>query len=415
MKQLSYVKQNKEYKEYIQKTIDEYNANDKKTVAFFCDCYYPTVDGVVKVLENYAIKLSKFYNVVVIVPKHKRTVIKNPHDFLLIGTSSLYLRFLNYNIPLPKLDRYLHSCLKKLNVDIVHTHSPFTIGSFSAKLAKKRNIPFVMTMHSQYKLDFKRYVKSEKFASLLTHYIIKVFNKSTETWTMNPKTADVLKSYGYKGEIFLMPNATDYPKPENVLELKKQGQEKYNISPDTKVLLFVGRLVKQKNILFLADVLKKVKENRENIKAFFVGNGPDEDKLKSRIVKNGLESDTIFTGRIDTREELSEIYALSDLFLFPSLYDMSSIVQIEAAGHGLPGVFIDGTPTANTVTHNDTGFLAKNNLDDFSNTVIGALNNDELLKTVSQNAEDKLYLTWGDLMPKICERYEYFMNKKRDA
>ncbi len=406
---LTAIKQDKEYREYVKTAIEFFNTNGKKTVVYFCDCYYPTVDGVVKVLENYAINVSNEFNVVIIAPKHKRRIVQDDNNFLLIGVSGLFVKMINYNLALPKLDSRLKPFLDRLKIDIIHAHSPFPIGAYGASYAKRHNIPFVMTMHSQYKLDFIRYVNSEKVATLMTKHILKVFNKSVETWTMNKKTAEVLKSYGYDGKIHLIPNATDYPKPENLEELRKIGREKYGIPDSTKVLLFVGRLVKQKNIIFIADVLKKVKDAGITFKAIFVGDGPDEDALKSRIAKNGIADDTILTGRINDRNDLSIAYAVSDLFLFPSLYDMSSIVQIEAAGHKLPGVFIDGTPTANTITHNETGFLAKNDLEEFSKVVIDVLRDDELLKTVSNNAEEKLYVTWEDLTARICKRYNYLI------
>ena len=110
--------QDEEYKKHIEKTIEEYNNNGRKTIAYFCDTYYPIVDGVIKVLENYAIKLSEIYNVVVIVPKHKNKEIV-PHDkFLVIGSSGMYFKFVNYDLAFPEMDSYLKNTLK--SIDISH-------------------------------------------------------------------------------------------------------------------------------------------------------------------------------------------------------------------------------------------------------------------------------------------------------
>lgn len=413
MQEQTIIKQDKEYREYVKAVVENFRTNGKKTVVYFCDCYYPVVDGVIKVLENHAKNICNTYNVVIIAPKHKHRIIRDHNDFLLVGVSSMYFRFVNYDLAFPKLDQRLKPLLDSLKIDVIHSHSPFTLGAYAAKYAKKHGIPFVMTMHSQYKLDFMRYVKSEKVAMMLTKNLVKVFNQSTETWTMHEKAAETLRNYGYTGDIYFMPNATDYERPQNLDELRKIGRESFNVPPDTKVLLFVGRLVKQKNIFMIADSLKGLKERGVKFKAIFVGDGPDEGALRAKIEENGVLPDTIFTGRIDSREELSKIYATSDLFLFPSVYDTSSIVQIEAAGHNVPGVFIKDTVTANTITDNVTGFLCENNLEDFTNTVATALSDDQNLKAIGKQAGEKLYVTWVTLSKRIIDRYEYLIKENQ--
>lgn len=406
------IKQDKEYRDYIDAAIQKFNSNGKKTIVYFCDCYYPIVDGVIKVLENYAKRICSTFNVIIIAPKHKNKIYQDSNDFLLVGVSGIFMRFLNYDLAFPKLDARLKHLLDRINIDVIHAHSPFSMGAYGAKYAKKRGIPFVMTMHSQYKMDFMRYVHNERFANMMTKNIVKVFNQTDETWTMHKKVADALRSYGYEGKFYYMPNATDYPRPDDLQSLRKIGRKKLGVSDDTKILLFVGRIVKQKNVFLIADALKRVKDNGVKFKAVFVGNGPDKLSLQAKIDQNGTSKDTIFTGRIDDRNALSEIYAASDIFLFPSLYDTSSLVQIEAAVHETPGIFIKGTATANTITDGVTGFLCENSEEDFANKIIEISQNDELLKTVGKTASERLYVTWDDLTNRICKRYDYLIENK---
>jgi len=329
MGNLQIIKQDKDYRDYVKAAIDTFNTNGKKTIVYFCDCYYPVVDGVIKVLENYAKRICETYNVLIIAPKHKNKIVRDTNNFLLVGVSGIFIKFLNYDCAIPKLDSRLKPLLDSLKIDLIHAHSPFAMGAYGAKYAKKHGIPFVMTMHSQYKMDFMRYVHSEKIATMLTKNIVKVFNQATETWTMHKKVANTLTSYGYTGTFYFMPNATDYPIPTNLDEIRKEGRRQLGVEDDTKVLLFVGRIVKVKNIFLIADTLKRLKEKGIKFKMVFVGNGPDLQSLQTKISEHDLLTDTIFTGRIDDREALSKIYAASDLFLFPSAYDTSSLVQIK--------------------------------------------------------------------------------------
>jgi len=402
-------KQDKEYKNLIEETIESYNNNGKKTIVYFCDTYYPIIDGVIKVLDNYATLMSKHFNIVVVVPKHKNKVIVPNKNYLVIGVSGMFFKFVNYDLAFPELDKYLKRTLKKLRIDLIHSHSPFNMGSFAAKMAKKRNVPLVMTMHSRYKMDFSKYTKNEAILKALISGIVKVFNKSTEVWTMHEGVANELKSYGYKGNINYVPNATDFKIPDNKQELREKINQKYNLTESDNVFLFVGRLVNQKNIQFIADALDLLNKKNLNFKMFFVGDGPDELELKEHIKELNLEDKVILTGKITDKNDLYAYYERSDLFLFPSLYDTSSLVQIEAAAFNTPGVFIEGSVTSSGIIGEHNGFLSENNIDSFANKVFEVINNKEKLKYVAETANKELFITWEELAKKIKARYEYLI------
>ncbi len=407
--------QNKKYRDYIMNKIEEFNNNGKHTIVYFCDTFYPIIDGVIKVLDNYASLLNDRYNIVVIVPKHKNIVIKK--NYLVIGVSSLYFKFVNYDLAFPEVDAFLAQAMKKLRIDVVHSHSPFNMGAYAAKLAKKKKVPFVMTMHSQFKKDFMKYTNSEAMTNYMLKQIVKVFNKSQEVWTMNEQTKGVLESYGYKGKFHLIPNGTDYVVPNNLEELKDRANEKYHLDKNQFVMLFVGRLVEQKNVFYMVDALKKAKDANRNFKMFFVGNGPDEATLKTKVKKLGLENDVIFTGRISDREELACIYARSNLFLFPSLYDMSALVQIEAATFKTPTIFIEGSVTSASVTNDVNGFTAPADLDQFADRIINLIDNPEYVNKIGEKAFEDLYKSWAQIAELCAERYEYLIkqNKNKQA
>ena len=409
-------KQDKEYKKYIEETIEKYNTNGKKTIVHICDTYYPIIDGVIKVMEHYAIRQSKNYNVILIVPKHKNLTVKSD-KYLVIGVASVYFKFVNYDLAFPSLDNYLAKIVKKIKIDLIHTHSAFSMGVFATKLAKKRKVPMVITMHSQYKSDFMRHTNnSELLTNALLKNVIKIYNKSTEVWTMHQQVANVLKEYGYKKDNFyFVPNATDYKIPKNPEYLNDIINDKYNISSDIPVFTFVGRIVIQKNLFLIMDSLKILNDKGIDFRMFFVGNGPDDERLADKIKEYNLEGKVIQTGRIDDREVLAGYYQRANLFLFPSTYDTSSLVQIEAATYKTPGVFIEKTATAATITDRHNGYLSRETAEDYANTIIEAISNPEKLKEVSENAHKELYVSWDDVAKRVMERYEFLIeenNKK---
>ena len=302
--------------------------------------------------------------------------------------------------------------LNNIKLDIVHIHSPFSIGKAGIDYAKKSNIPVIGTMHSQYKKDFLRTVKSGEFADFLTKVIIKQYNRCDECWAVNSEIAKIYhEDYKYKELPRVINNATDIKPIENIESAKEIINQKYNIKPNEKVFLFVGRINNLKNVFLIANSLKILKEKCDfSFKMLFVGTGQDEQKLKNIIKNNNMEKEIIMCGKITDRELLSYIYARADLFLFPSLYDASSIVQIEAASQKTPTLFVENAATAATITKDVNGFVCKNNEDSFANKIIEIMNDKELYKNVCENAYKDVYVNWDSRVKQVFDLYMEFVN-----
>ena len=132
------------------------------------------------------------------------------------------------------------------------------------------------------------------------------------------------------------------------------------------------------------------------------------------IVKCGMEDEIIMCGKITDRSELAYYYSRADLFLFPSLYDASSIVQIESASQKTPTLFIQGSVTSSTVTDNVNGFLSSNSIDSYSNRIIDIFNNKKLYNKVCLNAFKDLYKTWDDVVNNAYNLYLKYINYNKD-
>lgn len=374
------------------------------------DSFFPMVDGVTMVMDNYAKRLIKYANVIVFVPEYvnqKYDDSKLPYK--VVRCKSLDIPFLDYEMPIPKLDKNFKDQLKDYDLDIVHIHSPFMMGELGISYARKHNIPVVATMHSQFKQDFKRAVKSDKMATALNKIPIHTFNKCDECWAVNAEVARIFhEDYGYKTKPKVMNNATEMLPVKDIEKAKNVINEKHNILPDEKVLLFVGRINKLKNIMFIANTIKYIKEiikPKYKFRMLFVGSGQDEEELKEKIKENNIEDVVTMCGRVINRELLASYYARADLFIFPSLYDASSIVQIEAASQHTPVVFIKGSATSCMIKDKVNGFLSENNIKDFAEVINTALTNDELYKKVSTNCYNQLYKNWDDVIEEVYNNY----------
>lgn len=390
--------------------------NDKITIGIFNDSFFPKMDGVSIVVDNYAKRLIKYANVIVFVPD----LTNGEYDdskfpYKVVRCKSIKFGFSDYRMPVPILDKEFMKELGGYNLDIVHIHSPFMLGEKGTEYARKHNVPCIGTMHTQFKKDIKKALKNNMFTEFINKKIIGVFNKCDECWAVNSEVAKIYyEEYGYKEMPKVMNNATEMMPVKDKEEARKLINDKYSISDDERVFLFVGRINSLKNIFFIAESLKILKEKNPDFKfkMLFVGKGMDEEELKQTIKNNNMEKDIIMCGQITDRELLAKYYERADLFLFPSLYDASSIVQIEAASQGTPCLFLEGAATTATITPNRNGYISKNNANEYADNIIKIMNDEEQYKKVSENCFKEIYKNWDDKIEEVYNKYLDMINKK---
>lgn len=376
-------------------------------IGLFIDTFFPMIDGVIMVVDNYARRLAKFNDVTVFAPAIPgKESDDTTRPYKVVRAKSIPLFFIDYSLPAPAIDKNFKQELEKSDLDIVHIHSPFSIGKIGIKYAKKHNIPVIATMHSQFKQDFMRATKINFIANILTNKVVKVFDKCDNCYAVNSEIARIFhEEYGVKNLPDVLNNATDMLPVEDIVSAREEINKKYNISDDEKVFLFVGRINILKNILFIVDSLKILKDRGFKFKMLYVGSGQDEEKLKEKIKELQLGNDVLLCGRVTDRELMKKIYARADLFLFPSLYDASSLVQVEAASQHTPTIFIEGAATAATVTNNVNGIISKNSIEDYANQIEKMITDNELYKKISDGAFRDLYKNWDDTVKEMYEIY----------
>lgn len=388
---------------------------EKLKIGLFIDTFYPMMDGVIQVVDQYAKNLSEFCDVTVFTVKPRRKKVDTtPHPYKVVRCNVMAVPGQDYDLALPVFDRKFRKALKEAKLDIVHIHSPFSIGKCGVKYAKKHNIPVIATMHSQYKQDFYKATKMKWLANVLTANVMRKFNACDRCFAVNERIAQIYYN-DYKAKVLpgVLLNGTDFTPVADEKKAVEIVNEKFNLDKDTPVLLFVGRLTVLKNIIFIASSLKKLKDKGQKFKMIYVGSGPDEQKLKDKIKELGLEDDIIVAGRIMDRDLLKAIYFRAKLFLFPSMYDANSLVQIEAASQKTPAVFLEGSATSASVKNDFNGFITPNSEEAFADKIYDILNNDKLYNEVQKNAVETLYRTWADCVKEAHKIYlEYIETKK---
>lgn len=382
-------------------------------IAMVIDTYFPMIDGVVMVVDNYAKRLQKYADVTVFCPMVDKSF-KDNQNYSVVRCRSFKPFFLDYVAPTPMLDRGFMKRLKDEQFDIIHIHSPFTIGMAAVSIATRKKIPVVATLHSQYKQDLKKFIKLEFLTNLVLANQMKVFNKCNECWAVNEGMRRLyVDEYGLKTKNKVKNNASDLVPFKNKALAKQEIRQKYGVLNNEKLFLFVGRINFIKNIPFIVKALASLKQRQFAFKMLFVGSGSDTEALKRLIHQHGLDDSIIIVGEIRNREELKKIYSASDLFLFPSLYDANSLVQIEAASQGLPTLFIKEAKTASSCKEDHNAFMSENDCIKYAQKIIEIFQKPDLYQKVSENAQAELFTTWDDSINELIKDYERIIKEQQ--
>lgn len=236
--------------------------------------------------------------------------------------------------------------IKKWNLDIIHTHTEGTMGTYGRLLAKQFNIPVVHTYHTMYE-DYIYLITKGHFdkpaKKILQYFTVFYCDKIvSELIVPTKKTYDLFKKkYQIERQINIIPTGIDIERfkkdnydKKDLLLLRK----KYNVSKNDFVLLLVSRISEeQKNINFLLKQQEKINKHHKDIKLLVVGDGPDLNKFKQEYKNN---KNIIFTGMIPW-DEVFKYYQIGNIFVTASKTETQGLTVIEAISSGLPVVCME--------------------------------------------------------------------------
>lgn len=364
----------------------------------FNDTYPPELDGVGTVVKSYAEELTAMgdecYYVAPNCPKYARIPMYRTllfHGVKLPGEP--------YHFGFPSLDFAYLRRENRVPFDIVHAHSPFSAGREALRVARKRGVPIVATFHSKYYDDFYEKTRSRRIASLAANYVVNFYNHCDEVWAVNDRTADVLRGYGYQGDVVVMPNGTNLCRVDERAAAEVRAQ----FSPDgAPIFLFVGQMNWKKNIRRVLEAVA-LYSREAPCRLVMVGQGPNEADVQKACEELGVAERTIRTGHIADRDRLMAIYAAASLLIFPSVYDNAPMVVREAAAVGTPSILMRGSCAAEGVTDGVNGLLCEDTAESVCDCMRRGLSNRDAL---GQAVRATIPQPWRKIVADARTRYE---------
>jgi glycosyltransferase involved in cell wall biosynthesis len=308
--------------------------------------------------------------------------------------------------------------IEKLNLDIVHFHTPSPVGLLGAYIATKHNLPLVTTYHT----DMYQYVShypalfpgilalalvaplaiggnAEDFEvalslikperkidtwnkKMVTRMTTVVHNRCDLVISPSQKIKTQLLSWGTTSPIKVLPTGID-----ELITTPPQTEEfrsRYGLTESDEVILFVGRLGSEKNVDLLLNAMALISPKRPRAKLVLVGDDKYRVTLMRVARQLGLKDKVVFTGYIE-HAQLGSAYAVARVFAFPSQTDTQGLVLNEAAWAGVPVVMTDSGIT-DVIKGGVNGLFAKNNPRSFAHAILELLQTPALHQAMAKTA-----------------------------
>lgn len=362
-------------------------------IGIFTDTYSPFINGVTTSVLMLKKGLEKRGHTVFIVTVNDKTLkysfSENGHVLRVPGIPiGIYDYRLSGIYPIKAIN-----IIRKWKLDVIHSQTEFGIGTFARIMAKQLNIPLVHTYHTMYE-DYIHYITKgyfDKSSKKIVEYLTLFYCDKTATELVVPtKKAYELfkKKYMVDRNIHVVPTGIEvekfYLENNRKLNIDKKRKE-LGIAKDDFVVLFVGRIAKEKNVELLLSSMKSIISSCPKMKLLIVGDGPDLDKYKDYAVKQDISNNVIFTGKVPW-DTIQYYYLISNCFTTASTSETQGLTVIEAMAASLPVVCIDDESFNQTVIDNLNGIIFRNRRG-YKNAIIKLYKDREFLDKLSKQAK----------------------------
>ncbi len=329
-------------------------------IAFFSESYFPYISGVVRSIDLFSRELRRRgHEVYIFAPDYHNS---RKEDFVYRFPSVPTPNAPGFRLPIPYMPK-LTETISNLDLDIIHTHSPFLMGRLSSAMAKKLNLPLVFTYHTKYE-QYVHYVPfARKTARRVTIRLTRDFcQKVDAVITPSEYMYKILEREGITTPMEVIPTGVELEK--FAAGSRSWLRRRYRFQPQDQILLYVGRLGEEKNLPFLLEVVREIMLRQPDLYLLLVGGGPDEEEFRRLVDEWDLEHRIIFTGLVNPRKVI-DYYLGADIFVFPSVIETQGLVILEAMAAGLPVVAMNREGPSSVVNSGEDGILVQPNKDSF--------------------------------------------------
>ena len=303
-------------------------------IGFFTDSYFPQVSGVSTSIRVLKEELeARGHEVIIFTTTDPKA---DPEEENIVRLTSIPLfSFKDRRIAIKGFNKALREA-RQYHIDIVHTHTEFSMGLTGKYVAYMLNIPTVHTYHTMYEKYLHYIAKGKVLKPKSVEVVSRLFcNRTMGVIAPSQMMKEKLASYNIYKEIRVIP--TGVPLPNKIPGTKEMTREKLGIYENDLVLLSLSRLAFEKHLEKIMEAFPDVLKKYPNAKLIFVGDGPARESLEKLSETLQAKHSIIFIGEV-RNEEVNEYYQMADLYVNASESETQGLTYLESIVNGCPVV-----------------------------------------------------------------------------
>lgn len=353
-------------------------------IGIFTDTYTPQINGVTTVVQVMDRVLTRLgHEVYIFAPSYERRrgategrVLRFP------ALTFAYHKESRFAIP---YSRATATFIK--GMDVLHSHTPFSMGVLALRLARKHDLPHIHTYHTlftQYLHYLPRYLRpTEK----MTRRISAAFcNRCNAVTVPSEPMRQELLTYGITVPLYTLPFGMDIEdfEREPVYDLRAE----LGLPASDRLLLCAGRLGREKNIDFVLRAFARMLASMKDLRLILAGDGPERASLEQRARELSIAERVHFTGYLEWRK-LIDYDKQADLFVYGSKTEVQPMVFLEALAAGTPVIAVGAMGALDVVKQGVTGLLLQEDEEAYSQAVVELLSDHNRLAQMRQAARER--------------------------
>lgn len=302
-------------------------------IGIFTDSYFPQISGVstsIKILKDEL--EARGHEVIIFTTTDPQAV---EEENIVRLTSIPFLSFKERRIAVKGFSKALKEA-KKYKIDIIHTHTEFSLGLAGKYVAKMLDIPNIHTYHTMYEKYIHYIAKGKIIRKNDVIRLTRIFcNRTAGIIVPSQLIKDMLMDYGVATEIRVIP--TGIPIPDPIPDIREKMRNELGLESDAVVLLSLSRLAYEKNLHKTIYAFSEVLSVYPDARLVFAGDGPAREDLEKMVQDFNLTSSVLFVGEV-AYEAVPNYYQMADVYVNASESETQGLTYLESIANGCPVV-----------------------------------------------------------------------------
>ena len=307
----------------------------------------------------------------------------------------------------PRLRAYLAEAVRD-RIDVVHLTTPGPVGLAALYVASRLRLPLVGSFHTDLAAYTTLLSGSSRLGALMQEYLRWLYNRCARVLAPSEATRAMLIAARCRPErLAVWPRGVD-TELFSPAKRSRRLRDSWHVSDRRPAIVYVGRVSAEKGLRMLPSLQQTLHAAGLQHRFIIVGQGPMRGELERHLW------DAVFTGALP-RTEVAEVFASSDLFVFPSRTDTAGNVVLEAQASGLPVLVSGAGGPRENMEDGRTGYVCDDETGgEWAERAVRLLRNEPLRRGMRERARDyALSRRWDCALKSLYDAYRSVVTAPR--